>query len=36
MGTNVDALVTGNAILDKRDWLELVEEFDWCEGYELG
>ncbi len=35
MGTNVDALVMGNPILDKRDQPELVEDFDWRERYEL-
>ena len=36
MGRNVDALVMGNEILDKRDWPELVEDFDRRKHYEAG
>jgi len=35
MRTNMDVLVMGNQILDKRDQPELVEDFDWRERYEL-
>jgi carbamoyltransferase len=35
MRTQMDVLVLGNQILDKRDQPELVEDFDWRERYEL-
>jgi carbamoyltransferase len=35
MRTNMDVLVMGSQILDKRDQPELVEDFDWRERYEL-
>jgi carbamoyltransferase len=35
MRTNMDYLVLGNQILDKRDQPELVEDFDWRDKYEL-
>jgi carbamoyltransferase len=35
MRTNMDVLVLGNQILDKRDQPELVEDFDWRERYAL-
>jgi carbamoyltransferase len=35
MRTNMDVLVLGNQILDKKDQPELVEDFDWREKYEL-
>jgi len=35
MRTNMDTLVLGNQILDKKDQPELVEEFDWRERYAL-
>jgi carbamoyltransferase len=35
MRTNMDLLVLGNQILDKREQPELVEDFDWRERYEL-
>jgi carbamoyltransferase len=35
MRTNMDVLVLGNQILDKKDQPELVEDFDWRERYAL-
>jgi carbamoyltransferase len=35
MRTNMDVLVLGNQILEKRAQPELVEDFDWRERYEL-
>jgi carbamoyltransferase len=35
MRTNMDVLVLGNQILEKRDQPELVEDFDWRERYAL-
>jgi carbamoyltransferase len=35
MRTNMDVLVLGNQILDKKDQPELVEDFDWRDKYAL-
>jgi len=35
MSTNAEAPVMGNEILDKRNWSELIEDFDWRDGYGL-
>ena len=35
MRTNMDVLVLGNQILDKKDQPQLVEDFDWRERYAL-
>jgi carbamoyltransferase len=35
MRTNMDVLVLGNQILDKRDQPDLVEDFDWRDRYAL-
>ena len=35
MRTNMDVLVLGNQILEKKDQPELNEDFDWRERFEL-
>jgi len=35
MRTNMDVLVLGNQVLEKRDQPELVEDFDWRDRYAL-